>query len=108
MAEQNEKNPSKPIGWVKSPNGVQEFYANMSHITWTLDDLRIRLGQLVDSPETPNPGGGFKAVAEERTAITFSWRAAVMLRDQLIALVKAYEDLNGPIKTDLKLPPPPF
>lgn len=108
MSEQKEQNPIAPIGWIKSPNGIQEFYANMSHITWTLDDLRVRLGQLVNSPETPNPGHGFKAVAEERVAISFSWRVAVMLRDQLTALIKSYEDVNGPIKTDLKLPPSPF
>jgi hypothetical protein len=31
-----------------------------------------------------------------------------MLRDQLSKLLEAYEKVNGPIKTDVKLTPAPF
>ena len=99
--------PKKPINWVKSPHGVFEFYANMAHMTWSVDDVRVRLGQMVNSSETPNPGPGFTAVSEERVAITFSWRNVVLIRDQLNMLIKSYEDTNGPIRVDLKLPPSP-
>lgn len=94
--------------WVRSKDGVFEVYANMSHITWTLDDVRIRLAQLVAHPDAGTPGRNYKAVAEERAAVTFTWRAALLLRDQLALLIKSYEDKNGAIKTDVKLPPAPF
>jgi hypothetical protein len=63
---------------------------------------------MIDSPQTPNPGPEFIAVAEERAAVTFTWRNALMLRDQLSKLLEAYEKVNGPIKTDVKLTPAPF
>ena len=107
MADQKEEQQKK-IDWVKSPDGVFEVYANVSHMVWSLDDVRIRLGQLIDSPKTPNPGPDFTAVAEERVAVTFTWRNAVLLRNQLSILIDAYEKDNGPIKIDVKLPPAPF
>ena len=98
--------PERPApNWVKSPDGVIDIYANSSHLTWSLDDVRVRLGQIIDSPETPNPGPGFKGVIEERAAVTFSWRGAKMLCNQLQALVDSYEATNGPIKIDVTLPP---
>ena len=106
MTDQEKKNT--PISWIKSPDGIFEIYANMSHMVWSLDDVRIRLGQIIDSPETPNPGPDFKAVTEERAAVTFTWRAAVLLRDQLSRLIESYEATNGPIKVDVKLPPSPL
>jgi hypothetical protein len=92
------------ISWIKSPAGVTEIYANMMHATWTFDDVRLRLGQIVDSPETPNPGPGFKGASEERAAVTFTWRNAKMLRNQLNSIIEYYEKVNGEIKIDLVLP----
>ncbi len=105
--DESKENPKK-IDWIKSPDGVVEIYANTSHMVWSLDDVRLRLGQMVESPRTPNPGPDFVAVAEERAAVTFTWRNALMLRDQLSALIEAYEKVNGPIKKDVKLVPAPF
>jgi len=106
MAEQKEA--QKKIAWIKSPGGVIEVYANTSHILWSLDDVRIRLGQLIDSPATPNAGPDFSVAAEERVAVTFTWRNAALLRNQLSALIEAYEKVNGPIKIDVTLAPAPF
>src|ERR1700685_3160184 len=106
MADQKEE--QKKIDWVKSPDGVLEVYANMSHMVWSLDDVRIRLAQLIENPKTPNPGADFSIVAQERGAVTFTWRNAVVLRDQLSKLIEAYEKTNGPIKVDVKLTPAPF
>jgi hypothetical protein len=97
-----------PPRWERSPNGVFDVYANVSHITWTLEDIRIRLGQLVASPEARTPGKDYRSVAEERAAVTFSWRAAVLLRDQLTLLIGEFEKENGPIRLDIKLPKAPF
>jgi len=97
----------KPIPWVKSPDGVFEVYANMTHLVWSLDDVRVRLGQIIDSPETPNPGEGFLAVSEERAAVTFSWRGAKFFRNQLSAIIDSYEQVNGEINLDVVLAPSP-
>ncbi|MHB8391994.1 MAG: hypothetical protein ACYDBH_20860, partial [Acidobacteriaceae bacterium] len=71
----------------------------------SLDDVRIRLAQVVDSPVNPNPGAEFRGAIEERAAVTFSWRNAKLLRDQLAVIVAAYEKANGEIKVDTVLPP---
>jgi hypothetical protein len=93
------------LEWTKSPNGVFEIYTNSTHLTWTVDDIRIRLGQMVESRESQTPGPGFKGSIQERAAVTFSWRGAKMLRNQLDAIIDSYESVNGSIKIDLTLPP---
>ena len=95
----------KPPEWIKPEEGTIDFYANTAHLTWSLDDVRVRFAQLVDSPETPNPGNQFIGVAEERVAVTFTWRNAVIFRNALNQLLEAYEKVNGPINVDVKLPP---
>ena len=105
MGEKSSTSPAPvQLPWVKSPDGVFEVYTNAIHITWTVDDLRIRLAQVVDNPDTPNPGEGFRGVLEERAAVTFSWRGAKALRDQLNTAIENFEKANGPIKIDLALP----
>lgn len=105
MSEKTKQPEASGPEWVESPDGVYEIYANSIHITWSLDDLRIRLGQLVNSPDTPTPGPAFKGVIQERAAVTLSWRGAKIFRDQLIAIIHNYETVNGEIKVDVKLPP---
>jgi hypothetical protein len=100
----NKDQQTKRLQWIKSPDGVSEVYANLMHITWSVDDVRIRLAQMVDSPETPNPGKGFSGAAQERAAVTFSWRSAKILRDELASAIENYEKTNGPINVDLRLP----
>ena len=103
MPDKEVKPPT--LEWVKSPNDVTEVYANNLHVTWSIDDVRVRYAQTVNSPQTPTPGVAQLAVVEERAAITLSWRIAKVLRDQLTKVIDHYEEVNGPIKTDLKLPP---
>jgi hypothetical protein len=69
-----------------------------------VDDLRIRLAQVVNSPETPNPGVGFVGVNQERAAVTVSWRVAKALHADLGRAIENFEKANGPIKVDTKLP----
>lgn len=101
----NDPQTPNKMPWVKSPKGVSEIYTNQVHVTWTVDDVRIRFAQIIDSPETPTPGPVFKGVCEERAAVTFSWRDAKLLRDNLSKLIEIYEKVNGEINTDLILPP---
>jgi hypothetical protein len=100
MAE--EKKPELP--WMLSPRGVVEVYANNMHVTWTKDDLRIRLAQIVEDPTAPTPGAEFKAVNQERVAVTFNWRGAKILRNQLNRIIAAYEKANGEVNIDVTLP----
>jgi hypothetical protein len=106
MMADTDKEESRPAPkWMKSPEGVPDFYANTAHLTWSLDDVRVRFAILVESPETPNPGPEFIGAAQERVAVTFSWRNAVVFRDALSRVIESYEKTNGPIRTDIKLPP---
>lgn len=89
--------------WVKSPLGVAEYYINTSLVMWSLDDVRFRLGQLINAEEN-SLDEDFKAIAQERAAVTMSWRNAKVLRNQLAQLIKLYEDANGEINVDIKLP----
>jgi hypothetical protein len=107
MDETHDKSPKKPISfpWVASPNGIEDTYANSIHLTWTIDDVRLRLAQVIADAANPNPGPEFRGVNEERGAVTLSWRMAKLLRDQLSLAISRYEETNGEIKTDTKLPP---
>lgn len=100
MAEKSKEHTK--INWQKSPDGVYEIYANSAHLTWSLDDVRIRLGQLIFGA---NPGESVVPVTEERAAVTFTWRNAKNLRNQLASLIDNYEKTNGEIKMDIKLAP---
>jgi hypothetical protein len=96
---------NKPPDWTAPEEGVFDVYANTAHLTWSLDDVRVRFAQLVTNPDFPNPGKEFIGVAEERVAVTFSWRNAVVFRDALSRVIEAYENVNGKIKVEIKLPP---
>jgi hypothetical protein len=65
----------------------------------------VRIAQLVNSPDSLTPGSVFKAIFEERAAVTMSWRNAKILRNQLATIVANYEAVNGEINVDVKLPP---
>jgi len=91
------ENKENKIQWVRSPDGVFDVYANLAHITWSLDDVRVRLAQLVPSSEALSPGKSFRSVAEEKGAITFSWRNAKVLAIELSKVVQNYETVNGEI-----------
>jgi hypothetical protein len=104
MSSNEAPSQQSPLPWIKSPSGVFNVYANSVHITWSVDDVRIRLAQVVDNPETPTPGKDFRGASEERAALTVSWRMAKLLRDELARAIENFEKTNGPIKGDVKLP----
>lgn len=93
-----------PLSWISPPDRACEIYANASHVTWTVDDVRIRLGQMVQDPNRPTPGKDFRGVIEERAAITITWRIAKAAALDLLRAVQHYEEVNGEIKLDVKLP----
>jgi hypothetical protein len=104
MSDTGEPKQVGKLAWVQSPNGVVQIYTNSMHTTWTLDDVRLRLGQINTSHETLTPGPGYMAVVEERADVTFSWRAAKILVGELLQIIQSYEKENGEIVIDIKLP----
>ena len=92
-----------PIEWVSPPDGVPEYYANMVNVLWSLDDVRFKIGQLVDNPSKITPGP--PVVARASAAVTLSWRNAKALRDDLIDLIDSYERVNGEITKNVILAP---
>lgn len=88
------------ITWAKPKEPQPQLYSNFIHVSWTLYDLTVQLGQLV--PTEPGVSNAF--VAEERGTVTMAWPAVKNLRDVLTGLVDSYEKANGEIKP-LKLPP---
>jgi hypothetical protein len=108
MSENTKKNQERPlIPWIKPSSGeVDEIYANLLTLQWTLDDVRMRFAQLVNDPNEPSPGKTFVPVGHERASVTLSWRNAKVLRDSLSELIANYESLNGEILSDVKLATP--
>jgi len=98
-------NKKPPIQWVEPPERAPEYYANMVNILWSLDDVRFKIGQLVDDPSKSTPGPNSIVVALASAAVTLSWRNAKLLRDDLIELVNSYEKVNGEIITSVVLAP---
>jgi hypothetical protein len=101
-----EEKPKQQPPWVRTPDGVIEIYANLASLQWSLDDVRVRLAQLIEDPNHPTPGPEFKQAAQERAAVTFSWRNAKVLCKQLGELIAAYERANGEINLTPKLATP--
>jgi hypothetical protein len=105
---QNTEDPTSTdptiIQWIQPQKGICEVYANQVHMTWTKDDVRIRLGQWTAHQKGLNPGKQFKSAIEERGAVTLPWRMAKLLRDQLTQIIDSYETSNGTINKDVQLP----
>jgi hypothetical protein len=91
--------------WIPSKGGsIPEIYTNYTHASWTLFDVRLRLGHLISGDPANETAKEF--VAEELGAVTFSWPQAKFIRNTLSQLVASYEEANGEIKP-LKLPADP-
>ena len=88
---------AKPIEWVKSLQGVFETYSNQTHISWSLDDVRLRFAQIGQIDETITPGRGFVPINVEKANVTIPWRVAKVLHAQLSQVISNYEKVNGEI-----------
>jgi uncharacterized protein DUF3467 len=106
MTEENKPKKAKSnIKWVRPPEGVFEAYSNQTHLSWSLDDIRLRFAQIGLSDESLTPGDAFVSVNIEKAAITLSWRNAKILHDQLAQIIGNYEKENGEINLKPKLAP---
>jgi hypothetical protein len=96
-----EKNKDKT--WILPRDGVsRNIYANVIQPSWTLFDVRVRLGQLI-----PASDYGSDFVIEEQGTVTISWHQAKNLRDGLTDLIAEYEKTNGELKQPRLTPAPP-
>ncbi|HEY1937646.1 MAG TPA: DUF3467 domain-containing protein [Candidatus Angelobacter sp.] len=93
---------NKSWKWIPPRDGIlRNIYANVALTSWTLFDVRVRLGQLIPASDYE---GDF--VIEEQGTVTFSWHEAKILRDGLNDLLMEYEKANGELKQQ-KLTPAP-
>ncbi len=94
--EQNKTVPvSKSFEWSEAKNNAAELYTNLIHLTWTLYDIRLVLGQLKSARPGSDNSGFF---VEQQGSVTMSWSQAKVLRDMLTDQVARYEKVNGEIK----------
>jgi hypothetical protein len=100
MAEQNNIPEHPKYTWVQPRDGrpIPEIYTNYIMTSWSMYDIRARIGQLVPSGE-----GRRDFVVEERAAVTLTWQHAKAVAGLLAKLVGDYERTNGEIPP-LKLP----
>ena len=83
----------KKFDWEQSRFPIPEIYSNYTHLSWSLEDVRILFGQL-----KPQYGDSQNFFAEERGAVSVSWPQAKLLAKTLPDLVRKYEEANGEIK----------
>jgi hypothetical protein len=83
--------PQRQIEYVNPPEGLTRFYANNIAMGSTKFDVRIIFGEIRDVNET-------KAIVDNRFQVTIAWAQAKLLGDFLLTNVKAFEELNGPLK----------
>jgi hypothetical protein len=91
----------------ESEDGVFSAYANVVNLDWTLYDVRIRFGELMQVPNDDNPTWKNQhAIVLERAAIRLPWHQAKNLRDVLDGVLRNYEEINGKL-APIKLPNAP-
>ena len=91
----------------ESEDGVFQAYANVVNMDWTLYDIRIRFGELMQVPNDEDPSWKNQhAIVLERAAIRMPWHQAKNLRDLLDGILKNYEAINGEL-VPIKLPNAP-
>ena len=90
MSQDKQTQEVKPFEWIPGDDGVFETYSNFVHANWTIQDVRIRFGQLTPARDEPP-----RWLVKENAAVTLSWYQLKFLRDLVNDLVDRYEKANG-------------
>lgn len=100
-----EENQSRELTFSEPEEGLYNAYANIVNLNWTLFDVRLRFGELIQvtNPDAPT-GAGQIGIVEERVAVTLPWHQVKLLRDNLDDLIKRYEKVNGELKQVILAP----
>jgi hypothetical protein len=88
-------------------NGTFMDYANVVNMDWSLYDVRLRFGELMQVLDEASPSWQNQhKVVLEKAAIRIPWHQAKYLCQMLAGVIKNYEEINGELRA-LKLPAPP-
>jgi hypothetical protein len=95
MTEGNNKPPEQtPLPWFRAKE-TPEYYINAIHTTWTVSDVRFRVGRIIPQGEKMP----FTFAIQEEAAVTIAWSQMKNLRDILNQLIETYEKTNGELKS---------
>src|ERR1700674_2109234 len=92
-AERSTSAPQRKIVYIKPEGGVPCFYANHLFLGQTVFDARILFGEVTDVNDE-------RVEISHRVQVTMSWLETKVLGEWLVALVKDFEQKNGPIKIE--------
>jgi len=81
----------REVEYRNSPEGLTRIYSNNVALAGTRFDIKIIFGEVADITDD-------KAIVENRVMVTLSWLEAKLLGEFLQANVKAFEELNGPLR----------
>ena len=80
-------------------DGVFATYSNVVNMDWTLYDVRLRFGELIQVPNEEYPTWKNQhGIVLERATVTMPWHQAKALRNLLDGVIKNYEAVNGELK----------
>jgi hypothetical protein len=83
--------PQRKIEYRAPADGLRTVYCNNVQMSSTSFDIRMLFGEIAEVLDD-------KVVVDQRVQVTMTWLEAKFLADFLQANIKAYEDLNGPVK----------
>ena len=79
--------------------GVFSVFSNLVNLDWTLYDIRLRFGELLQVPNEDNPTWENQhGILLEKAAIRLPWHQAKLLRNMLDHVLRNYEEANGELK----------
>jgi hypothetical protein len=96
MQKEEDQKPTRPIEYRLPPQGLPSVYSNNVRMSTSNFDVRMVFGQ---SGEVEDG----KIIVDQRVQVTMTWPQVKILADFLQANVKAFEDLNGPMKLPMNL-----
>lgn len=83
--------PHREFEYRPPKDGLPHVYCNNVQMASTSFDVRVIFGQAADLTDD-------KVIVDQKVQVTMSWLEAKILADFLQANIKAFEDLNGPMR----------
>jgi hypothetical protein len=96
MEKEEDQKPPIPIEYRLPPQGLLNVYSNNVRMSTSNFDVRIVFGQTAEVEDG-------KFIVDQRVQVTMTWHQVKILAEFLQVNVKAFEDLNGPMKLPVNL-----